>query len=267
MHINIRSILLLGALSLIMFASHGGVAAAGPEKDLSGIVTQLSGNQVIFKTTNAVVYSAETSNAVLTRRNGTAMLFSEFAVGDRVEVHGQTWQDNSMSATRIRNLTVYAHNGTFTGKITTLDPLRGTLTVQGNQYGTQTVHTSPQTVYMKNGSIVPVQSIAVGMSATIKGTWERTRTDVVAREVRATVRLLNIDITGQLMLKDGYNLTVVSNGVLYGIDASTAKVKSKNNKLMLVSELAMSAVRVQGKHIQESPHIVAATIKDLTTTK
>ncbi len=242
-------------------------AAVQNEKNLTGVVTKITGNQIFFKTANAVVYAAETSAAALVRRNGTAMLFSEFAVGDRVEVHGQTWQDNSMSATRIRNLTVYAHNGTFTGKITALDPLTGTLTLQGAQYGTQTVHTNPQTVYMKNGSIVPVQDIAVGMSATIKGTWERTRGDVAAREVRATVRLLNIDITGQLMIKDGYNLTVVSNGVLYGIDASTAKVKSKNNKPMLVSELAMATVRVQGKHIQESPHIVAATIKDLATTK
>lgn len=237
------------------------------DKSFTGVVIKLIGNQVVFKTTNAVVYSAETSNTVLLRRNGAPLRFSEFAIGDKVEVYGQVWKDNSITTTRIRDLTVYSHSGTFTGKITAFDVGANTLTLYGTQYGSQNIHTNLQTVYMKNGSIVPAQQIAVGMSATIKGTWERTRTEVSAREVRATVRLRNIDITGELVLKDGVALTVISNGVLYGIDASTSKVRSKNNKPMNLSELSMSTVRVQGKHIPESTNIVASSIKDLTKNK
>lgn len=265
MNITIRHVSIVSAMALTILFPQKAFATA--DRNITGVVTKLVGNQIIFKTTNAVVYSAETSNTVLVRKNGAPLQFSEFAIGDKVEVHGQVWKDNSMTTTRIRDLTMYTHNGTFTGKITAFDVSANILTLLGTQYGSQTIHMNPQTVYMKNGSIVPLEQIAVGMSATIKGTWERARTEVVAREVRATARLLNIDITGELVLKDGLALTVTSNGVLYGIDASTAKVRSKNNKVMNLSELSMSTVRVQGKHIPESTHIVASSVKDLTKSK
>ena len=108
--------------ALYVWVAHPTLAATQSEKNLTGVVTRLVGNQVIFKTANAVVYSAETSNAALVRKNGTPMRFAEFAIGDKVEVRGQVWPDNSMTTTRIRDLTLYVHNGTFTGKIIGLDP-------------------------------------------------------------------------------------------------------------------------------------------------
>lgn len=259
--------IIITTIFVSFFIPHVSLANSGQEKSLTGTVTKLYGNQVLFKTANAVVYAAETSSTLLVRKNGTPMHYTDFVVGDKIEVRGRVWSDNSVSATYMRDLTLYVHNGTFTGKIVGIDQTTSTIALQGAQYGVQTIHTNLQTVYMKNSSIVPMQNIVVGMSATIKGTWERTRSHVTAREVRATVRLLNIDVTGQLVLKDGLALTVVSDGVLYAVDASTAKVKSKNNKSMTVPDLALSTVRVQGKHIQESPHITASTIKDLTTIK
>lgn len=239
-------------------------AAAQAERTITGTVTKLFGNQVMFKTTQAVTYAAETSQAVLMRKNGTPMQYTEFAVGDKVEVYGTVWSDNSMTALRIRDLTLYTHTGTFSGKITQIDTFANTLTLLGSQYGIQTMHISPQTVYLKNRSAATIQDMVVGVTATIKGTWERSRADVVAREVYATARLLNIDITGELVMRNGMALTVVSNGVLYSVDASKAKIKNKNNKSLTITGLDMGGpVRVQGKHTAENTHIVATTVKGL----
>jgi hypothetical protein len=248
-----------------VFAVH---AASYPlQKTFTGTVTKISGNQVTFKTNSAASYMADTGSASLVRRNGAAMRLEEIVVGDKVQVGGRLWQDGSMNASYIRNMSLYVHNGTFTGKIIAINP-GNSLTIQSKTHGIQTIQTSPLTVYKKNGKTGTLGDVVYGITVTVKGTWERNNTTVVAKEVDAKIRLLNIDITGQLVMRSDAALTVLANGVAYGVDITKAQIKSKNNKIIKPSELTLSGqVRVQGKHLSESPSITATTVKDLTLVK
>lgn len=241
--------------------------AFAAERALTGVVTNRYGNQIVLKTTAAVLYRVEASYASLVRRNGSALSMEEVMVGDKLEVQGRIWGDNSVSASTIRDVSVYTHTGTFSGKVVSVDFMRGTLVLQGAQSGLQTIHTTVSSAFTRNGSSIQFKDIAVGMSATVKGTWERTKQEVVATSIRTTVRLLNIDLTGEVTTKDGLALTVVSNGVLYAVDSAGATVKSKNNKSMALTELGLGRVRVWGKHIAESVAIQAIKIKYLDVVK
>lgn len=242
-------------------------AAAISETTLVGVVTAQYANQIVFKTNAAVVYRAEASYATLVRRNGSAITVTDIAVGDKVEVRGQVWSDNSISASSIRNLTLNTHTGTFSGKIVSIDQSDKTIFLQGAQNSSQTVHTTIATSFTRNGSAAVFQDLQVGMTATVHGTWERSKAVVIADAVRARARLLNIDITGDVTMKNGSALTVVANGVLYAVDASNAVLRSKNNKVMHLSELGLEQVRVWGKHIAESTSLTASRIKSLRVVK
>lgn len=254
---------------VLLLAGVGGATqvVAAPETVLVGVVTAQYANQVVFKTNAAVVYRAEASYAGLVRRNGGAIAVTDIAVGDRVEVRGQVWSDNSMSASAIRNLTLYTHAGTFSGKIMAVDQPNKSISLQSAQHSKQTIRTTAATLFTRNGTITTFQDMQVGMSATVHGTWERNKTEVIADSIRARVRLINIDITGDVTMKDGSALTVVANGVLYAVDAGNAVLRSKNNKVMYLTDLGLEQVRVWGKHMAESPSITAARIKSLRTVK
>ena len=253
----------------LFWAAVGGVArvAAASETTLVGVVTAQYANQVVFRTSAAVVYRAEASYALLARRNGSAITVTDIIVGDKVEVRGQVWSDNSISASSIRDLTLYTHAGTFNGKIISIDYSGRSFELRSAQNLIQTIHTTMATSFTRNGGVVAFQDLQVGMTASIHGTWERSKAVIVADTVRARVRLLNIDITGEIAMKNGSALTVVSNGVLYGVDVNNAVLRSKNNKVMYLTELGLEPVRVWGKHIAESTNITAVRVKSLRTVK
>lgn len=234
---------------------------------LVGTVTARYGNQIVLKTTAATQYRVEASYASPVRRNGSPLSMEDVLIGDKLEVRGQIWADNSVSASAIRDVSVYTHTGTFTGKISAIDQVNRVFVLQSSQSAPQTIHTTAASVFTKNGSSVEFKDMATGMSATVRGTWERNKQDVVATSVRVTVRLLNIDITGDVTLKDGLALTVAANGVLYSVDATGATVKSKNNKPLALTELGLGRVRVRGKHITESTMVKAERIKYLDLVK
>lgn len=237
------------------------------ETALVGTVTARYGNQIVLKTTAATEYRVEASYVSLVRRNGSPLSMEDVLTGDKLEVRGQVWADHSVSASAIRDVSVYTHTGTFTGKISAVDPVNRVFVLQSSQGGPQTIHTTAASAFTKNSTSVEFKDVGVGMSATVRGTWERSKQDVIATSVRVTVRLLNIDITGDVTLKDGLALTVAANGVLYSVDATGATAKSKNNKPIALTELGLGRARVWGKHIAESTVVKAERIKYLDLTK
>lgn len=234
---------------------------------LTGTVTKVVGNRVVFKTNSALVYDAETSVSQLVRRNGSPLVFSEMLVGDKVQVTGQVWPDHSMTAQVVRNMSLYAHAGGFSGKITAMDTASKSFTLQSGTHGSQSIQTSGLTVISKQSTASTFNALEIGMTAQVKGVWERSRNNVLAQQVKATFRLLNIDIVGDVVMKNGTDVTIVSGGVIYSIDASKAKLRSRNNKPLTIIELPLNQVRVQGKHIAERTHITASVIKSLILSK
>ncbi len=252
-----------------MFFVLPGIILATGTKTITGYVQKVSGSTVVLGSSNGAKYSAEVGQALLTRKNGAAMQLPEILVGDKVELKGNLWGDNSVSASTLRNMSLYTHNGSFTGKITDIDPWGLSFTLQSSKYGNQTIKTDSLTVFKKNSSASTFKDLELGMSMTVKGAWDRTTAVIAAREVSGTLRLINIDFTGTLSMKSDTAITVIGNGnVIYGVDISKAKLQNKAGKTLSLSLFNMSdTIRVQGKHVSGSVKIVGSIIKDLSVTK
>ena len=264
-----KNIYRFGLLAIVIFFVLPQISLAAGTKTITGYVQKVSGSTVVISSSNGAKYSADVGQASLIRKNGTAMQLAEILVGDKVEVKGTLWADNSISANVLRNMSLYTHNSSFAGKVTEIDPLNQSFILQSSKYGNQTIKTDSLTVFKKNGSASTFKDLELGMGMTIKGAWDRTPTVIAAREVRGTLRLISIDFTGTLSMKSENSITVVGNGnVIYGVDISKAKLQDKNGKtLSLLFFNLGDTIRVKGKHVSGSVKVVGETIKNLSVIK
>ena len=235
------------------------------QKIIKGVVTKIVGNRLIVKSNTAEQFDVQTSETQLLRKNGSAMLYEEISVGDKLEVGGKAWHDGSVNADYVKNLSLYPHNGTFTGKVLTVDGFKKSFTIQNSKYGVQTIGTDNLTSFTTKGGSGVWAELKPGVSVTVKGVWEKVRTTVHAKAITITVRLLNIDFTGDVVLKDPSSLTVRTSSVIYGVILKDAKIVNKKNKTITWQDIPMgSLVRVQGKHLPEAPEVVGVKIKNLS---
>lgn len=244
-------------------------AAAATVKTFSGTVTRIYGSGIYFTTASAASYSADIANAALLRKNGASMQFAEILVGDKVEVKGTLWADNGISPLYIKDLSLYAHKGSFSGKIIGINTADLSFILQSKAHGDQNIHTNNFTAFTKNGKNSGFVNLELGMSATVSGVWDRTSTNVIASNIAGSFRLIDIYFTGTLSIKNGSALTVVGNGnVIYGVDAGKAKVLSKNGKPMALDEYRLGdTIRVWGKHISGMVAVTASQVKDASVSK
>ncbi len=234
-------------------------------KTLKGTVIQAKENQLVFRVSSAATYTVRTWEGKLIKKFGADMAFSEILVGDKIEVVGETWEDNTINSIQVRNLSLYPHSGTVSGKIISLDPFSNTLTLQTSGQGVFNVKTDGLTIFTKNGSPTGLRELEPGISVSVKGTWERDKTKIFAKQIKATVRLVNIDITGKVMMLSQTAITVLANAnVIYGVDIQTTAFKNKKGKLGYFGELMVGdTVRVKGKHISGKNQITASLVKNL----
>ncbi len=240
-------------------------SAAPGIKTLSGTVTKLNGNVIWFTTGSAATYSAETSHAQLFRKNGAGMAFSEIAVGDKISLTGQVWSDNSINASFVRNLSLYPHTSTFSGKISGLNPSLSTFTFTTKD-GEKTVRTDQYTTFKKNSSSATFNDLELGFSVSVKGVWERSNAVLVGKSVQANVRLISIDITGAVGMVSPDSITVIGeNNVIYGVTVTNATlVDKKNKKITLPSFTPGDTVRVWGKHVSGQVKVSASKVKNMS---
>lgn len=225
-----KILILLLALVVLSLTAPTARTASPQHKVFTGKVVSVNNYQMKFMTGTGAAYTAEISRATLLRKYGAPMQASEILVGDKVEVKGALWPDNSMNATAVRNMSLYAHSGTFSGKVTTLDPAAASFVMQTGQ-NFRTVRTDSYTIIKKNGAPASVSALTPGMSVKVKGQWERSDSVVAAKSVEATVRLINITITGRLVMKSPTAISIVGdNNAIYGAEISKAKLTGKNNK-------------------------------------
>lgn len=245
-----KKILVLVGAALLLLSPHFSFAATN--KTWVGIVSYINGSNIYFKTGSGASFSAEISGASLVRKNGTPITLTDFWVGDKIEVKGSPWHDNSISATSVRDLTLYTHTGSFSGKIIEISPQNLSFKVQSTQPAVRTITTNYLTGIKKNGSAAVFNNLELGMSVKIKGSWERTESPILATLVDAKLRLINITIEGIVIMKQPGSLTVISDNTLYGVD--TSKISST---LPQVSQ----KVKVSGKHVSGSVKIEATSVK------
>lgn len=257
------------AAVVLAFLIMPAVGFAAGTKTFSGTVVGISGSQIIFSTVSAAKYSADAGRAQLTRKNGAAMQFSEILFGDKIQVTGTLWADNSISAATIKDMTLYAHSGTFTGKIAAINTTDSSFVINSKTYGNQTIYTNNFTSFSINDANSGFQNLALGLTATVKGVWDRSNANVVAASVNASFRMIAIYFTGTLSAKNGSALTVIGNGnVIYGVDVSKASVLSKNGKPLSLDSFSLGDVlRVWGKHISGMVAVTATEVKDTNVTR
>jgi hypothetical protein len=263
---------LLAVILLFMFLAPVPAKAniyQGIQKTLTGTAVKMYDNQISIRTSSGAVYVAETSSAKLVRKYGQPMELKEVLLGDKLEVRGLVYGDNSMSARHVRNMSLYVHSGTFSGKIISLSPWDASLTMQSSAWGLQTVKTDNLTVFKKNSTSGSFADLQVGYPVTVKGSWERSRSSVAAREVKATVRMVHIAVTGTVVMVSPTALTVQSSdNMLYGIDIAKAALLDKNGRRISVHYfLPGQTVRVQGKHVSESLQVTASEVKNKSVTR
>lgn len=259
----------LAAVAVLIFFVPPKAALATGVKTLTGNVISASGGVVVFANGSAAKYLAVVNNAVLVRKNGAVMIFSEILPNDKIEVKGTLWPDNSINANVVRNLSLYTHSGSFSGKVTEINSANSSFTLQSTKYGNQKIRTDSLTIFKKNKSISTFKDIELGMGILVKGAWDRTTSDVLAREAAGTLRFINIDVTGTLSMKGDSSLTIIGNGnVIYGVDITNAKLQNKNGKTLNLANFGMDdIIRVKGKHVSGSVKIVGITVKDLSVLK
>ena len=245
------------------------LVSASAVKTFTGTVTKIYGSQVYFTNGSAATYSAEIGNIQLLRKNGVVMSFSEILVGDKIEARGTLWGDNSISAIYFKDNSLYAHNSSFTGKISSINPTDSSFVIQSKPNGDQTIFTNSFTAFTLNGKTIGFADLNIGTTVTLQGVWDRSNKKVLASKVAGSFRLISIDFTGQLTMKNGSALTVIGNGnVIYGVDASSTVIKSKNNKDMNLSEVSVGqTLKVTGKHISGLAQVYASKIVDTSVTK
>ncbi len=233
-------------------------------RTVTGVVQQLVYSRILLRLTSGQVIDVDASQAALYRKNGLPMLFTDIAVGNRVQVTGKAWSDGSMTAQRVRNLSLYPHAGTFAGKMSSVDVLGRTCTIRSTLYGEQQILFTADTVLTVKGRESVLEAVEVGMSAVVRGVWEQTRTRVVARSVRITFRLLNIDITGAVVSQVGSDCTVVVGSALYAVHTAGAVFRGLS-EAATAAQLVGRTVRVVGKHIAESLSVTATRVVVLPT--
>ncbi len=241
--------------------------AAAPQTFL-GTVTAINpgvnGSQITLATVSAAIYFIQTWDATLIRKNGTAMQVGDIIVGDKLQITGLGQGGNIILATLIRDLSLYPHRGTFTGKIVTINPWAATLSMLSKQWGFQTIQTNMLTVFQQNSTSVGLKDLEPGMNVTVKGVWDRTYATVNATLVQAKIRMIAIYFTGALRMRGADALTVAgSNNAIYGVDISHAQILDGKGQPILFSQLPMDGgVRVWGKHLSGSVQVVASKVRE-----
>lgn len=239
------------AVWCVLVAACAPALAQAQEQSVRGVVQRVVYQRVQVKTTAGRIYDAEVSSALLQRKNGLPMELSELRTGDVVEMAGSVWPDSSMTVARLRNVSLYPHSATLTGKVLAVDVAASRVRFRTSAYGEHVAEVGTGTVIQVKDAPPAVQYIAPGMTVTVKGSWERDRSVVMARSMRVTYRLLSVRVMGSVVGQVGTDLTVVADGVLYAVHAAGMAVQGLPSGQPL-AWLVGRTVRVEAKHVAES---------------
>ena len=228
---------------------------------VTGILQSISGDILTVSPKNAstTVYTVDATNAKLIRRYGATMQLSDYQTGDTLAVSGII-NGLNITAKTIRDESLQAYNGTFTGSVTAVSS--SSFTLQSKNRGSQTINLTSTTI-IKVGTVAASSSaIAVGQTATVSGVWDRTASNVTAN--RVTIKVVSQTITGVLQAISGTALTVVNaSSTSYSVDASKARVEFEHGHSGSLSTFqANDQVKVWGSGVSGSTSVTARIVQD-----
>lgn len=229
----------------------------------TGTATNISGNSFTLTAANGGTYTVDASVAKTYRRFGAIMQVGDIQPGDSVVVRG-TADSNNIKAEYIRDTSLQARSGVFSGKITVLNGSSFTLQTYGR--GQETVNTDSATVFKKNGQPAQLSDLAVGSQVRVAGVWDRANNNISAKYVNLVIRIARININGTLAGINGSTLTFNgSNGTTYTVDASKARIVNKSGIKISLGDLnSGDNLRIYGRHETGSTNVTAVLIRDLT---
>jgi len=235
---------------------------------VTGTLTAINGTSLTLtaSTSSATVYTVDASNIKkVLRRYGADTTLSALQIGDTLQVRGIVNVDN-VTASTIRDMSLQARSGTFTG---TLSAINGTsFTLQSKDRGAQTINTTASTTFRLGTASTSMSSLAVGQTVTLSGVWDRTNSNVTA--TRVTIKVASTNVSGTLESVSGTTLTVMASttaATTYTVDASKAVVSYKNGRKGAISILQTNdQVTVRGQMVSGSTDITASSVRDLSQT-
>lgn len=182
---------------------------------LMGKVTALSGTNITVLGNNGSSYVIDASSAKLVRRYGGTMTVADIQVNDQVFVQG-TLVGASIKAKAIENFSLQARNGAFSGTVQSVSG--NSFVLKSQNRGMQTVLTSVNTKFLKNGAAATLADVVVGATVHVDGIWNNTNNNVMANKVRVTVKQEQVRLNGTVSALSGTTLT------LNGMDGKTYTV-------------------------------------------
>lgn len=229
----------------------------------TGTVTNISGSTFTLTASNGGIYTVDASAAKAYRRFGAAMQVGDIQPGDSVVVKGSV-DGSSIKAEYVRDTSLQARNGVFSGKVTALSGSSFTLQTYGR--GQQTVNIDGSTVFKKNGQPAQVSDLAVGSQVRVAGVWDKTNNNVSAKYVNIVVRMVRANLTGTLTAVSNPTLTISgSNGMTYTVDAAKARVVNKSGGKLGLGDLSIGDnLRIYGRHEAGSVNVTAILVRDLS---
>jgi hypothetical protein len=147
----------------------------------TGVVQSVSGNVITLTAKDGTTFTADATNAKLMRRFGATIVdISAIQNGDTLVVTG-LMNGTTFTVSSIRDTSLQARNGTFTGSVTAVSG--ASFTIQSKDRGIQTINTTPTTVFKNRKTAAALTDIAVGQTVIVSGVWDRTNSNMTASKV------------------------------------------------------------------------------------
>ncbi len=228
---------------------------------IEGAVTAIQGTTLTVQAKNGGTYTVDASGAKFVRRFGAAMVIGDIQINDQLHVEGRI-DGNTVVAKLVRDESLQARHGEFSGKVTTIT---GTsFVIQTSGRGTQTIMTTASTTIMKQGATTTLSAIPVGTQVKVRGVWNTSNNNVVASRIHIVEHVRSIRLQGTVESKTATSTFTLkaTNGTTYTIDASQATLVRKAAGTTSLDTLVVGErVEVQGKHVVGSTAIKARVVK------
>lgn len=181
---------------------------------ITGTLTALSGTAApatLTVTAGATTYTVEVSvTTVIVRRFQAVSNLTEMLINDTLEVRGTMSNDttNTITATKIRDISVQRMGGTFNGNIVKTSCTSSTFTFKPKDRAEQTVYLGTATKIIRGGEKVTCADLANGEMATVIGLWRPATKRIDADRVIVHMRTLSGTITAITLTNGGLPATL-----------------------------------------------------------
>lgn len=186
-----------------------------PGTFVTGTLTAMSGTTLPATLTvkaGATVYTVEvtTATTIVRKYNGGTDL-GEFLVGDLVEVRGTLSNDvaNTISATKIKDVSIQRVGGTFKGKVVSRNCDAGYFTFKPDGRVEQKVYFTASTKFIRGGEKIGCASLMTNERAKVIGLWRKADNRIDADRVIVDLRTISGTISAITLTDGGLPATFV----------------------------------------------------------